>query len=437
MECVIFVPGIMGSRLATPEGEEIWPPTVLETQTGYGRREELERDDLVVTDIVRKVWCVGVYQPLVDQFLAMGFKEGGVGQKRLVAFAYDWRRDLENTKDLLAKEIEKQVKAGAKSIIIVGHSMGGLVSRLLLESGVFSNEPWFKKIISFIALATPHLGAPLALARILGMDSALGISKSDFKIFANNPKYPTAYQLLPAPGEAACWDISVRSLPALDIYDSKVAARLGLNTSLLKRARYVHDTLGKNSAPENVRYFFFAGTGHGTVTRVNVGIGANVLTSSEDAGDGTVPLWSALPRSLQKQLVVGEHSGFFVGDAFSAVFYRLLGADFPEPPIALHGASSVALSMKQLLLPKEEAPEVVLIPDLPTNKIAGQLFLERTEKPEAPFVAFGEPVPVSYNGPDIALLKFILPPLNETGQYRVTFKGKPGPSEPVFFAVWA
>ncbi|MCO4054247.1 MAG: hypothetical protein HEQ16_09390 [Bosea sp.] len=177
--------------------------------------------------------------------------------------------------------IEKQVKAGAKSITIVGHSMGGLVSRLLLESGVFSNEPWFKKIISFIALATPHLGAPLALARILGMDSALGISKSDFKIFANNPKYPTAYQLLPAPGEAACWDISVRSLPALDIYDSKVAARLGLNTSLLKRARYVHDTLGKNSAPGNVRYFFFAGTGHGTVTRVNVGIGANVLTSSE------------------------------------------------------------------------------------------------------------------------------------------------------------
>jgi phospholipase A1 len=99
------------------------------------------------------------------------------------------------------------------------------------------------------------------------------------------------------------------------------------------RARFVHDSLARGTAPPDVRYFSFAATGHETVTRVNVlernGIYPTeemVVTRTEDAGDGTVPFWSALPRAVQKQAVVNEHSKIFHGMSFNRVFYRLLGA---------------------------------------------------------------------------------------------------------------
>jgi hypothetical protein len=66
---------------------------------------------------------------------------------------------------------------------------------------------------------------------------------------------------------------------------------------------------------------------------VNVGTSAKQVTRSEDAGDGTVPLWSALPVSAQKQLIVGEHTGFFTETTFKAVFFRLFGKNFATPPI--------------------------------------------------------------------------------------------------------
>jgi phospholipase A1 len=56
-----------------------------------------------------------------------------------------------------------------------------------------------------------------------------------------------------------------------------------------------------------------------------------VVTRTEDAGDGTVPFWSALPRAVQKQVVVNEHSKIFHGMSFNRVFYRLLGGDLGVP----------------------------------------------------------------------------------------------------------
>ena len=47
MRCVLFVPGIMGTVLSTPDGEEVWPPTPLEVTFGYKRKQKLLREDLV------------------------------------------------------------------------------------------------------------------------------------------------------------------------------------------------------------------------------------------------------------------------------------------------------------------------------------------------------------------------------------------------------
>ena len=432
MQNVVLVPGTMGSILKTPSGDEIWPPTAAETQLGYNRVNELLRSDLVVGDIIRKVLCFGVYKPLIEQLNDIGFKETGSG-KRLHIFPYDWRKDIEGTADLLAQRIEKTVNEGATSVTIVAHSMGGLLARLVLESGKYDSKPWFKKITSFMALATPHLGAPLALARILGMDSTLGISAADFRKIASDRRYPSGYQLLPAPGEAACWDIGSTELQSLDIYDATVAGKLGLDTQLLARARFVHDTLAKGKPPMQTRYFYFAGTGHKTTTRINVTGAERRMTRSDDAGDGTVPMWSALPKSGQKQLVPGEHASFFTDTTFKAVFYRLLGKSFPTPPLG--AAPSARLSVQSIVIKKTDEIELLLVPSAPMRKIAGKLVIERADEADKPFTPFGAPVSVAYEGPATPWLKLHLPPTAQPGLFNIRFDGNPAGSGPALFAV--
>jgi pimeloyl-ACP methyl ester carboxylesterase len=434
MKCVVFVPGTMGSILSTPQGEEVWPPKPSEVIFGYNRKDKLLRDDLVVGDIVREVSCFDVYKPMIATLAAIGFKETGSGD-RLHIFAYDWRRDLELLADRLAARIEAVAATGPTSITIVAHSMGGLVSRLVLESGKFSGKPWFAKINGLMTLGTPHLGAPLALVRILGLDGDMGISPADFKAIAADRRYPSGYQLLPAPGESACWDIKAGgTLGVLDIYNHAVAGALGMDKVLVERARWVHDTLGNGAVPAHIRYFYFAGTGHETATRVNVASTSKVITRQKDAGDGTVPLWSALPKSGQKQLVVGEHTKFFTETNFKAVFFRLFGKSFPAPPTALTAANAT-LSVQALTLRKTDTVELLIIPGAPSDKIKGNVILERTDRPEKPFAKVGKAIKVAYSGPPTPSLKLNLPPIGKPGAYRIRFEGEPAAASPVMFAV--
>ena len=231
MECVVFVPGTMGSILSTPSGEEVWPPTSIEVVTGYRRKAKLLQDNLVVGDIIREVSCFNFYKPLVETLAAMGFKEGGPG-KLLIVWPYDWRRDLEVLANRLAARLDT-LPVGVTSIAIVAHSMGGLIARLVLETGRFTGKPWFGKIKNFMTLATPHLGAPLALGRVLGLDSALGISAADFREIGADRRYPSGYQLLPAPREAACWI----SRPAAPLVSStSMTMRLQVASVLIRRS---------------------------------------------------------------------------------------------------------------------------------------------------------------------------------------------------------
>jgi pimeloyl-ACP methyl ester carboxylesterase len=434
MKCVVFVPGTMGSILSTPDGEEVWPPTPVEVVTGYKRKKKLLREDLVVGDIIREVSCFDFYKPLVETFAAVGFREGGAGDQ-LHVWPYDWRRDLELLTDRLAARLDA-LPGGVTSITMVAHSMGGLIARLMLETGKFEAKPWFGKINNFLTLATPHLGAPLALGRILGLDSAMGISGADFREIGADRRYPSGYQLLPAPQEAACWDIKAGStLGELDIYDNAVAGGLGLDPTLVARAAWLHTTLAKGKAPPHIRYFYFAGTGHKTVTRVNVATNSKQMTRSEDAGDGTVPLWSALPKSAQKQLVVGEHASFFTETAFKAVFFRLFGKSFPTPPVTVAGTVTATLSVQSLTISKKDEIELVIVPMKPVDKVAGKVLLERSEGPGKPFIRFGTAIKVSYTGPPIPVLKLRLPPTDKRGFYQARVIGKPTGQKPAQFAV--
>lgn len=461
MLAVIVVPGIMGTELFLPRpgdagAEKVWPPTPWETQFGYDRREKLASPALVLGDLIPNVLCFNFYQPLIDQLVGLGFTLGDAS-RRLIKFPYDWRRDLFDTAARLADVIEAAWADGATEISLVAHSMGGLVSRLIFEDLQHRNQPWFGAMKQLIAIATPHLGAPLALARVLGRDSALGISGADFAWLASNTDYPSAYQLLPAPGEGACWDQDDPALRSLDIYDPAVAAALGLNPAQLARAQALHAVLGAGNAPPGVRYFYFAGAGHRTATRVNVfrnaggaiNLAKTVVTRTEDSGDGTVPMYSALPQRGQRHIAINEHATAFTGDPFHRAFVRLLGGNAGP---ALERVPVLALSVEAPLVPADEDIEILLhSADEDTGgftEVKGQLVIARVAAGE-PIIEDGEEfvpltveaeirkIDISYAGPPLDKLRLIVAAVGAPGHYQIRFIGKPQSAGPVMFSACA
>lgn len=135
MEVLVVLPGILGSKLATPDGEEVWPPTPLEALRGYRRTAKLLRPDLRPTGIVERV-CIDVYGSLLEALDGLGYGEGGA-QYSLVRHAYDWRRDLVDLADELGETLDALVDAHGPDVEIklVCHSMGGLVARAARRIG--------------------------------------------------------------------------------------------------------------------------------------------------------------------------------------------------------------------------------------------------------------------------------------------------------------
>ena len=427
----VLVPGIMGTELTRTSGEVVWPPKVRETIFGYNRIDALQDPTASPTRIIANVSCVDFYAPLQSLLAELGF--GATGDRRLVEHPYDWRRDLFELANGLAARLDD---VDSEEVVIVAHSMGGLIARLVLETPAWRDRPWFQKITGFIALATPHNGAPLALARVLGLDNALGISPADWVTLSQNPAFPSGYQLLPAPGEDACWDEGATAgLVPLDFYNPAVAEGLGMKPALVARTKALHDALHAGEQPAHVRYFFFAGAGHKTVTRVNVAPGGARKVETAEAGDGTVPIWSALPRAVQKQVIVNEHANIFRGGPFKRVFFRLLGGDAGPPTEAPRGADfQLSVSLQKPVFPEAEPVDLILSAEMPFGTLQGRLVFEaRGEGDEAGQIAAA--VPVAYSGPPIPWLAMTVPARLVPGIYEVRFEGDRQQVERAVFTV--
>lgn len=462
MEVVILIPGIMGTSLVLPAKnsgdteEEVWPPTPTEAALRYKRLDKLMDPTLKPGSPIDKVACYNFYSLLRTHLDDLKYPHDD-SAKRRVEFGYDWRLDNFHTADLLAQRIEAEYAKGARSISLVAHSMGGMVARLLLEGGKYDERPWFKSVRLLVTLATPHLGAPLALARIFGLDGVAGLNAADVAKLANNPAYPSAYQLIPAPDEAAIWSMDSPDLASVDPYDADSAKDLGLVPELLERARAVHEVLAREQRPEHVRYVYFAGSGHRTLTRVNVvhtpgqavQHSQSRLTFTDDSGDGTVPVYSSLPSKGQRQIVINEHSTVFKGSAFRRAFFRLLGGDAGT---ALENADNLDLEGNLLsgsldrqtysmgqeveltlqVVNRSQADEAP-----PIDMIAGELVLERLDADSLKPLTVTR-LPLAYQGTPLRRLSTLLANITSNpGLYRLTFEGKPSLREPLPFVVTA
>jgi hypothetical protein len=314
---VVVVPGIGGSALRTAEGRLVWGGSL----TGFVARAlvpdalHLEANPTLASDGALSVAAelpglsnVHPYDALVRRlrraFPGASLDPGAadpdrrVGDAGIVVFTYDFRRSIVEAAERMREDIDRRLAARPRDtrVIVVGHSMGGLIARYWL--GPLGG---WRVCDALLTLGTPHRGAPKALEWLangvrvgpLRLDAATEVVRS----------WPSVYELLPRyravdDGGAARYPYELP--PAL------------LRTDLAEAAFAVHGQIEgawadmPSRAAGGPRVVALFGHGHGTLQGHRLAGGRLMALREEQdwidtrglLGDGTVPAVSAVPIEL-------------------------------------------------------------------------------------------------------------------------------------------
>jgi len=238
----------------------------------------------------------------------------------VLVFPYDWRLSNTNNAVLLAREILRNWFGGARPqvslpadqrITFIGHSMGGLLARYLLET-----QPlWAGLARRLITIGTPHRGAPQTFLHFIG--KTFPFPRTDFGwVDALIPTLArpgtVSAQLLPGPVQTAVFKFMASVAELMPVYDF-VQGRSGperysdtyrgqvhppTRKSVLDIITNLrHQMINELQLEEWLRthvldYHCLAATG--VETAVGYDRGRDRVLTNRD-GDGTVPLSSALP----------------------------------------------------------------------------------------------------------------------------------------------
>jgi pimeloyl-ACP methyl ester carboxylesterase len=216
-DVVVLLPGITGSVLAK-DGEEVWAPTpgaalrgLLSLGRSLTKNLEVKDDDwkapnlgdgveatrlVNAAQIIPGLWKIDVYNEIEDFLLATFDLTRGVNY---FPFPYDWRRDnrasaarlQERSRTWLADWRARSGNPTAQ-LVLVGHSMGGLVARYFVEAlGGWRDT---KAVVTF---GTPFYGSLNAVDFLInGFHKNLGPFSVDFS--AQLRSMTSVQQLVPS-----------------------------------------------------------------------------------------------------------------------------------------------------------------------------------------------------------------------------------------------
>jgi hypothetical protein len=282
---VYIVPGIMGSQL------------------GCARREPLPNDILWLDPMdISAGQLSALHLGSGTQVISLGIVLYSYLRMKLhlriagfapLCYHYDWRLGV----DELGRAFAETLAADSASrIMIVAHSMGGLVGRAALAL------PAGKKVERLVLLGTPNAGsyAPVQalrgvyavvrkIARLSQRQTAEFLSEEVFSTF------PSLYHLLP----------TGHTDQGMDFFDEASWPKTGpqFDFKLLAGARQLRNAL----APADERFAVIAGTGQETVTRVSRRQDQFIYTITRH-GDGTVPLVCAELEGARTYYTSVSHS---------------------------------------------------------------------------------------------------------------------------------
>jgi hypothetical protein len=325
---VVFMPGIMGSVLTQPTPTRFKPRVVWGTGSiliwrarpkdwqahlllgnGVNRHGGIGLDvpPRETTDGVVEIARVAVpYAPFIARIRK--------AKPDLMVFPYDWRLSTDWTADLLKNAIEARwFPHPARDIhprervTIVAHSLGGLVSRYLIEA-----LHGYRYVQRLITVGTPHQGAPSAYTHSLAKTQALKSVIMPLKVqLAVLDHCATSRQLLPNYDFVFTRGFALE--PHARTYASMPAHKTGLSVQAL--IRLMRDDFQPRApwrsldAFLNANNVFYDCVGSTDVKTIRAYDSARGVIDWYTEGDGTVPLMSALCPEGPVSLATGVCTG--------------------------------------------------------------------------------------------------------------------------------
>ncbi|MDO4977504.1 MAG: DUF6273 domain-containing protein [Eubacteriales bacterium] len=347
-KAIIVIPGILGSELKTsediyiptmdpqnpvkkiPSGKRVWMPQtwmdasesteglslivpsddlyILGCKSDGSSKQKLEPVSSAPTE--NSIGTTGAYTALVH-FLYNAYDKGNDAQFDVRFFAYDWRMSVNLASQKLESFISDQ---GYKDVILVCHSMGGLVASSYINRSTANKE----KVDKLITIGTPYWGAPKALhvletgemmkdfnnSSFMSTFKNKMVTREFFKMASHN--LPTVYELMPnteymnnyavaklyrGSSKKASLSNGFTTLNVDEIKDKimKSHHNLDLYNSALNVTKQFTDNRALNSVDSYVIY-------SGTLLTIGAVIYDDFMKCKDieiTVGDGTVPLYSA------------------------------------------------------------------------------------------------------------------------------------------------
>jgi len=316
-DMVVLLPGLTGSVLRK-DGKDLWGPSagsLLGAALSRGGRLEplvlqedpVDREDLgdgvvatrVFPDIhlIPGLWKIDGYSKLAETLQRSLALEPG---HSYFEFPYDWRRDIRVAARLLARRAHgwltrwrRRSGNGDARLVLVAHSMGGLVARAFLEL----HDGW-RTARALVTFGTPFRGSPNAL-EVLSNGSRKGpfgfvdltdLARSCTSVHQLLPLYPVVET-----GGRRLGRVTEVALPNVD------PERVARGAAFHEEIRRAVESHRRSSHYRERGYAVFpvVGVGQTTPQSVRVVDGRLELVPTwrgeDHSGDGTVPRASATP----------------------------------------------------------------------------------------------------------------------------------------------
>lgn len=292
---VFLLPGIMGSHLKDARGRIWLDPSAL-ALGGMGRLgleiAGIKPDGVIGTS----------YQGLIE-FLSPYYD--------VQIFAYDWRRSLKDSAELLADEVKKALDDNLP-VSFLAHSMGGLVTRALIayHGDVWQRVRQLKGRL--VMLGTPNQGSFAIPCMLIGQERLLRLlSLFDFKhdlkaLTGLISSYPGLLEMLPDEyfEAAKLQTLNPLSLPTATALANAKATREALRTAAVEVESMV----------------YVAGAAAQTPCRIELENGKPVVIATP-LGDGRVTYESGKLGGVRTWYADAEHGDLA---SYEAAFPALL-----------------------------------------------------------------------------------------------------------------
>jgi pimeloyl-ACP methyl ester carboxylesterase len=397
-DLIVVLPGIGGSTLRDAAGPVFEPAAHTLWRAARHRADLLETlagdDTLDDPDAPQKVWPSGLIglpvavpgfgsvtayqrlrQRLTDAFeLTPGDPAGGGPPANYFEFPYDWRRDNRVSAELLRRLVQRELPRwaatladGEPKVILIGHSMGGLVAKYYLDA-----LGGWQQCRALLTFGTPFRGSVKALDML-----ANGFGKRGPGVRALSElvrRFTSVYQLLPRypvlrdqrrPDRGSAPPVRLTDLDS-DLGGLRIARAKQARESFHRMLDTDRSTHAGTPLQHLVDLVPVIGYGHKTRQSAVLDDRLRVTCLDEPAvadennpwfggGDRTVPALSALPIELSEAATAGH----LTNETHTVLHGRGTGLDWIVHTLARYGAN-----LLDQQLPRQAPAEPVWEPAL-------------------------------------------------------------------------